>query len=363
MHNRLTPLLSVLLISLLVAACGGGSGGSSESTNSAPVASNPVAIDANGAHALPGDVLHASYSYSDADRDAEGASQIIWLRNNQPIEAASDATYTLTDEDEDQSLSFQVIPVAVDGVREGEPVTSPALPVGYRPGTRVPAKSFYSAQTDWTYLIHVYLPAGYTDSNSDYSVMYQLDGQTRFEPSADMLDEKAKKIVLISIGTKFDQRFNDYLFPGAVNFYDFVTLELIPAIEAQYRIDSKKRTLMGHSLGGLFTGSVMLTEQPADAYFDSYVASDGSFQYQIEIMDALEEKLSQRTDVLPTTLIMVVGTSGNLWSGRRFHNRLLASDYGAFDMHYMEFYATHEQTFALTFATSVDMLYPDPSID
>ena len=39
---------------------------------------------------------------------------------------------------------------------------------------------------------------------------------------------------------------------GADSFYQFVTQEVIPLVEADYPIDSANRTLMGHSWGGVF---------------------------------------------------------------------------------------------------------------
>ncbi|MDH4276388.1 MAG: hypothetical protein OEW08_15260, partial [Gammaproteobacteria bacterium] len=59
--------------------------------------------------------LIGDYTYSDTENDAEGATQLQWLRNGQPIDGATSKRYTVVAADSGQTLQFQVIPVAVKG--------------------------------------------------------------------------------------------------------------------------------------------------------------------------------------------------------------------------------------------------------
>ena len=79
--------------------------------NTPPRASD-VSISGN-AEPDVGDVLTGQYTYSDIDGDPEGASRFRWLRNNAPIEGATALTYTISEDDLDTTLVFEVTPVAV----------------------------------------------------------------------------------------------------------------------------------------------------------------------------------------------------------------------------------------------------------
>jgi len=87
--------------------------------NSVPLASNVLITDINGGQAVVGDVLSGSYTYSDVDGDAEGASQLQWFRGTTPINGATTANYTVTSADTNQTLYFEVIPIAVAGNNPG----------------------------------------------------------------------------------------------------------------------------------------------------------------------------------------------------------------------------------------------------
>jgi predicted alpha/beta superfamily hydrolase len=332
--------------------------------NAAPTAINLAIIDSNGVHALPGDTLYSVYEYADSDGDTEGASRINWLHNDEIISGATENNYTLVPGDDDQMVSFRVTPVAASGTAEGPQASSAGLAIGYLTGSRLAAQEFYSTSTDWTYLIHVYLPAGYDATSIEYPVMYQLDGQSRFTPGADVLDEKAKKLVLVSIATVPARRPIDYLLPGTYDFYNFLTVELIPFIESRYRIDQNNRTLMGHSLGGSFTGVALLIDQPERNYFKSYIVSDAVFREDqaIQII-AMEQQLSTLAESLPVDLIIGTGLRGNVVSNSGFNALFVDSAYADLNRHYFEFDATHEETFFLTFRRAVDVLFPDATID
>lgn len=118
----------VLVFVLLAAGCSGNSsdGGNNINPpqNDPPQANDPVILDNNGGAATIGDVLTGDYKYSDAEGDPEGASTYRWLRNGVEIPGATAIDYTLTGADSNQSIAFEVTPVASSGDKTGTAATS-----------------------------------------------------------------------------------------------------------------------------------------------------------------------------------------------------------------------------------------------
>lgn len=121
-------LSSFFLLSFaILAACGGGGGGDVTPSNSAPTVSNVSITDINAGNVVVGDSLGGTYTYADADSDAEGASTFRWLRNGVAISGANSVNYTLVSADKGQSITFEVTPVAATGTATGNPVASNAI--------------------------------------------------------------------------------------------------------------------------------------------------------------------------------------------------------------------------------------------
>ena len=97
--------------------------------NTAPVVTAAIIVDANGGDVRNGDRLNASYTYSDAENDAEGESRIQWLLNNEVITGAVAKEYSVLAGQEGQQVSARIIPVAQTGETEGVAVSSNALTV------------------------------------------------------------------------------------------------------------------------------------------------------------------------------------------------------------------------------------------
>lgn len=97
--------------------------------NSKPVASNvTITVESGLVANTPetGSVLTGSYTYSDADSDAEGTSTFRWLRDDVAIGGATSITYTPVAADVGHALKFEVTPVAAAGVTPGTAVASAA---------------------------------------------------------------------------------------------------------------------------------------------------------------------------------------------------------------------------------------------
>jgi len=91
-------------------------------TDNAPVAKNAT----QSGTAKVGETLTGSYSYYDADGDAEGTTTFKWYRSNSSngssatvISGATGHSYTLSNSDFGKYIGFAVTPVAVEGVSPG----------------------------------------------------------------------------------------------------------------------------------------------------------------------------------------------------------------------------------------------------
>lgn len=151
-----------------------------------------------------------------------------------------------------------------------------------------------------TYPIYISVPRGYAKSSTDnspdkkakskkYPLVILNDGPYAFPVAAGALSMPMnmgvlEEVILVGIGfSKGDHmmlsRIRDYspssdpqwqkFQPGqAPQYLDFIETELLPFIEARYNVDTKKRTLVGHSAGGLFASYVLLNRSDL---FESYV--------------------------------------------------------------------------------------------
>lgn len=94
--------------------------GGLSATNSAPTASS---VSVSGSPVV-GATLTGSYTYNDADGDAEGVSTFRWLRDDVAISGATSGTYVLDAADLGATIKFEVTPVAATGESPGSPVAS-----------------------------------------------------------------------------------------------------------------------------------------------------------------------------------------------------------------------------------------------
>src|SRR5262249_40889991 len=109
--------------------------------------------------------------------------------------------------------------------------------------------------------------------------------------------------IVVSIGNLGSaRRFIDFDLPGANDYFKFLTLELIPQVEAQYRVDRARRTLMGYSLSGLMAMIALLEDGPSPRYFSGYVITDPSLQFHTQNLADMEQTLWDTTHSLPVTV-------------------------------------------------------------
>jgi uncharacterized protein len=146
----------------------------------------------------------------------------------------------------------------------------------------------------------VALPASYRwATNRRYPVLYLLDGQTRFGHTATAVDTLAAagdipEMIVVAIDST--QRTRDFTPTdwanivgggGADKFKRFLSTELMPSIEQEYRTNGF-RVLSGHSLGGLFALHCLSAEP---ALFQAYIALAPNLEWD----DKLAQRALQKT--------------------------------------------------------------------
>jgi enterochelin esterase-like enzyme len=105
--------------------------------------------------------------------------------------------------------------------------------------------------------------------NDSVQFIYCIDREStdRFHRLNERINKSIQNFVVVGI-VHTDRRRDLLYVKGADKFFDFVTTELIPAVEKDCK--TKNRILYGHSFGGAFTVYSMI-QKPS--YFNLYIAS------------------------------------------------------------------------------------------
>lgn len=171
----------------------------------------------------------------------------------------------------------------------GEQVAEPAAQVATR--ARASHEStevleMASSFSEQSYRIDVALPYSYQDSDAQYPVLYLLDSDVLFGLVTDVTrllpievaflgESRVPELIVVGIGYPggidegAERRGWDFNPPeevnpdGAANFFRFVSEQLIPRIEAEYRAVAGDRTLLGSSRAGLFVLSSLFQHPEA----------------------------------------------------------------------------------------------------
>ncbi|WP_157755071.1 alpha/beta hydrolase [Variovorax boronicumulans] len=178
---------------------------------------------------------------------------------------------------------------------------------------RVVQASVKSEATGATYPLHIYLPSGYDGATTTYPAIYITDGDavfnqsvTRFQNFTDILEKAGKKAIVVGIGGTA-RRNTDYLMPGAKPYHDFLTDQLVPYVESNYRANPAKRMLSGLSNGGVFTLIAFFTEGAAGKFtFQYFFPSDPPVKGASAQLEPLESQMyaNSSTREIPVTLLL-----------------------------------------------------------
>lgn len=174
------------------------------------------------------------------------------------------------------------------------------------------------------YQLHIMLPGGYANSTKTYPVVYLMDSQWDFPLVTALYGEQyydgfIPQMIIVGVtwGGKSPNpdslRARDYTptnvtgtpqSGGADKFLSFMKEELFPFIEKNYRADRNDRTLVGCSLGGLFTMYALFTHPEM---FQRYVAASPAFMWDNDVLSQYEKKYAANKSNPPAKLFMCVG--------------------------------------------------------
>lgn len=174
------------------------------------------------------------------------------------------------------------------------------------------------------YQLQIMLPAGYSSGNEKYPVVYLMDSQWDFPLVQALYGEQyydgfIPKIIIVGVTwggphpNPDSLRARDYTptkeqrLPqsgGADKFLSVLQQEVFPLVEANYKADAKNRTLMGCSLGGLFTLYALFTQPNL---FQRYVAASPAFMWDNEVLYQYGNKYFQNNSNSSAKLFMCIG--------------------------------------------------------
>jgi hypothetical protein len=160
---------------------------------------------------------------------------------------------------------------------------SVAVPPPFENVGRTESFSVLSASTAFNYPITVYLPPQYDENTqSKLPVIFAVDGDatfgyplnvTRFEALKQEMQLHRTAAILVGVGGTA-RRNTDFLPPGSVPYHQFLTQELVPRIDAQYRTDTGMRILSGLSYGGTITFLAFTYEGAGNATFKQFWSTE-----------------------------------------------------------------------------------------
>jgi len=214
------------------------------------------------------------------------------------------------------------------------------------------------------YDVSILVPKGY-DANSDpLPVIYALDAQIRLQSLLDVMQQTGARAILVAIHD-MNRRQTDFNMPGAYDYLAFLTKDLIPYIEANYRADPRRRVLSGLSTGGNFPFRALYIETPSKWSFAHYWSSEGAFWQQADIVYLEEGWMFDaiRRSPFPVTLILARGGAGdtNTVYVRALYDQIASRQYVGLrllDLYYPQL--GHVPMDAPAFRDSLQILFGQP---
>jgi enterochelin esterase-like enzyme len=233
-------------------------------------------------------------------------------------------------------------------------------PVATNPAGETRVDNIKSVQADTTYNLSIYLPNGY-DATKAYPIMYALDGDTNFTTIAAQMDKLQIKAIVVAVGRN-DLRTRDYNLPGAYTYYKFLTLDLIPYIESRYKVAASKRTLEGHSFGGLFVGIALFLDRKGDSYFNNFVAQEGTYDIDTTTTTTIAQLEQQIFDAsggqMPVTVILSDSLQQYFMMSRGLNDKLKGRNYHGLTLKLTEYNQSHGGMFTDSLTDSLRVLFP-----
>jgi len=230
-----------------------------------------------------------------------------------------------------------VEPLTAQPSRVDSLLSPPAVEIG---GTQ--SLRFSSAITGQEFNLYVNIPRDYQDTSKVFPVIYLLDGQWDFPLMNAIYGEQYYDGFVpgaIVVGIAWGGKDPNYDFlrardltptaakqapmgGNASKFLGFIKKELVPLIDTRYRTKKDDRTLMGSSLGGLFTLYALFQET---SLFNRYVLTSPALGWDDGVVETYVKNYAPSKTQLPVRLFMAVGgLEGNETAFEKFADRLRA---------------------------------------
>tara|TARA_R110002050_G_scaffold286468_2_gene436887 strand:+ start:3129 stop:4217 length:1089 start_codon:yes stop_codon:yes gene_type:complete len=178
--------------------------------------------------------------------------------------------------------------------------------------------------TGQEYELQISLPSSYENSTKKYPVVYVMDSQWDFPLVKSIYGEQyydgfIPEMIIVGVTWGGENpnadvlRARDYTptndgreveTGGADKFLEVMKKELFPFIESNYRAENSNRTLMGCSLGGLFT---LYTFFSHTDMFTGYVAASPAVAWDNGVLYQLEKAFREKQKVNSVRVYMTVG--------------------------------------------------------
>ncbi len=209
-------------------------------------------------------------------------------------------------------------------------------------GTRL--LEIHSDIVDQDYNLYINLPGNYTDTTKEFPVVYLLDAQWDFSLVSAIFGEQyydgfLPGLIIVGITWEGDNPNYDTLrardftpvhlkqsdnFGNAPKFLEFIKNELIPFIDSKYRVDKNDRTLMGSSLGGLFTLYTLFNETNL---FNRYILTSPALKWGNGIINSYEAAYNKINFILPAKLYIGIGGYEDTVDFQKFTDKLKLRNY------------------------------------
>jgi predicted alpha/beta superfamily hydrolase len=195
----------------------------------------------------------------------------------------------------------------------------------------------YSRFVNDTFHIQLQVPRDYySKPDKKYPVVVLLDGNFYYPIMSSIVRQYEiagllPPVILVGVGYKSfiimdSLRVRDYLFPkalpsdelesdgGGLNFYNYLTRELLPKVDGDYRAESANRTLLGHSFGGYFALYSLFHQATTNSNeFRNFISASPSLWYNNFYLNQLPEQLAKAER--PVGLFLSVGEmEDSTWS-------------------------------------------------
>lgn len=217
----------------------------------------------------------------------------------------------------------------------GEATPSSDLQISPAKAGTTTTSAILSVQTGISYDLKIWLPAGYAEGTAKYPVIYAMDCEYRFDTLMSVMQRVSTQAILVNVCAMGSaRRWVDFTLPGAAPYFQFLTRELVPSIDASLRTEPSKRTLSGHSLSAQFVLYALYFEDPAKRYFTAIISEDctcwgtAAQTFTNTQPTDLEDALFNATHRLPIRLVMAQDAPINnqSWPGLAY-DRIVSRNY------------------------------------